>query len=381
MTGKQLLDIAAIFKASRGVVLKHIALRRYQFDVYGKTSFVVKAFNKQFNKSTINSSSALSTEPFKNKGHSARAKKNESHKPSTTIPKQDIIDGGEKDVGINLGHDQDYFYERPRTSTPAQVSPSSGLKIQQKDAERFPLPDGTVPPVGLDVDLSKVDRDTFSSVSQTEPRRDSLTSKTNEAVDTLEPASSHRPNILTPTVGKKLTTTDKVDGRRSSEERPSSILPGSRSPQTAKTRAITSSEATQNQITEPKQSVPEVQAIPEQGQPSEEMYSELFHSPRVARLLKTKPEQGRPLKSLDLQGVQDAPVEQSKASQEMDQDSFTIRPTAEYDVKITEGVLMGKNGEVSDHTKIEDVQKLVEDPAKDSPKASSVTSQVGTATC
>lgn len=374
MTGKQLLDIAAIFKASRGVVLKHIALRRYQFDVYGKTSFVVKAFNKQFNKPTINSSSAFSTEPLKNKGHSAQAKNNESHEPSTTTPKQDVIDGGEKDVGVSLGHDQDYFYERPRTSTPAQVSPYNGLRIQQKDAERFPLPDGTVPPVGSDVDLSKVDRDTFSSVSQTEPRRDSLASKINEAVDTLEPASSYRPNILTPTVRKKLTTTEKVDGRRTSEERPSSTVPGSRSPRTAKTQAVTSSEATQ-------QNVPEVQAIPEQGQPSEEMYSELFHSPRVARLLKTKPEQGRPLKSLDLQGVQDAPVEQSKASQEMDQDSFTVRPTAEYDVKITEGVLMDKNEEVSDHTKIEDVQKLVEDPVKDSPKASSFTSQVGTAIC
>lgn len=53
MTGRRLLDVAAIVKASRGVAAKHVALRQHQLDVYSKTSSLAKAIKSQTDRVTL----------------------------------------------------------------------------------------------------------------------------------------------------------------------------------------------------------------------------------------------------------------------------------------------------------------------------------------
>jgi aarF domain-containing kinase len=52
MAGKRLLDLAALFNASRGVAEKHLALRSRQWDVYNRTSTVARAVRSQTDRVT-----------------------------------------------------------------------------------------------------------------------------------------------------------------------------------------------------------------------------------------------------------------------------------------------------------------------------------------
>lgn len=52
MAGKRLVDLAALFNASRGVAEKHIALRARQLDVYNRTSTLAKAVRHQTDRVT-----------------------------------------------------------------------------------------------------------------------------------------------------------------------------------------------------------------------------------------------------------------------------------------------------------------------------------------
>ncbi|KAH8803270.1 ABC1 family-domain-containing protein [Xylogone sp. PMI_703] len=52
MAGKRLVDLAALFNASRGVAKKHVALRARQIDVYNQTSTLAKAVKYQTDRVT-----------------------------------------------------------------------------------------------------------------------------------------------------------------------------------------------------------------------------------------------------------------------------------------------------------------------------------------
>jgi hypothetical protein len=52
MAGKRLLDIAALFNASRGVVKKHVAFRSRQIDAYNRTSTLARAVRNQTDRVT-----------------------------------------------------------------------------------------------------------------------------------------------------------------------------------------------------------------------------------------------------------------------------------------------------------------------------------------
>ena len=371
MSGRQLLDIAAIFKASRGVVSKHAALRRRQLDVYRKTSSLMKAINKQTNKPTTASSSglALFTEEVNDTGSSTPAKQNDRSRLSTNVSTQEHINTPQKSVETKPGVETDTSYERSGQSNIAPARHESWLKVQQKEAAKCPLPDGSIPPVGSSAGLSKGDQDTLSSVSPKEPEKKPLASQLDGNQNTVQPISSIHQNIQT----------KKVERREDSTKRSSaSFVP--RSLATLRTESFSLNGAKYEESTSTEQSVPEVQAIPEQGQPSEEMYSEIFHSPRVARLLKIRPERDTSPKSLDLQGVQSTPEEQSEVSNQRDQVSFNIRPILETKLETEEGASATKNTDPLDRSKSEDTHQVVETLANNSPSASSFASQVNFAT-
>lgn len=62
MSGRRLLDVAALFNASRGVAQKHIALRSKQLDLWSKSSSVAKAIKSQTDRvtQTVRAASFLS---------------------------------------------------------------------------------------------------------------------------------------------------------------------------------------------------------------------------------------------------------------------------------------------------------------------------------
>jgi aarF domain-containing kinase len=57
------------------------------------------------------------------------------------------------------GIEQDHFYEKREGNTTAEPY-QTGIGGKEK-AERFPLPDGTIPPAESDIGTSKRDKDVY----------------------------------------------------------------------------------------------------------------------------------------------------------------------------------------------------------------------------
>lgn len=378
MTGRQLLDIAAIFKATRGVMQKHFAIQRHQLNLYGKTSSWVKAANKKVNKISHprKDASAFSTERARDIENYLQTNRDKSTRSGTTVPTQPSISGKKISLKFRSGLEQDHHYERSENNTAAQAPTDSSLNVQQKEANRYPLPDGSIPPIGSDSGQFKTAQESFSSVSRAEPQKDPLESRGHGKVGFLQPASSSEPNLLTSKGYNKSVTSR--NGEVSSAQSSSASLEVE-FPAPLGKQDFSDGKSDLRQKKKSEQHVPEVQAIPEQGQPSEDMYSELFHSPRVARLLKATPKNDGRVESLDLQGVKDTPIEQSKLSQERDQASFNIRPTEQTDSKTTGDVAITKGRLLPKRVEDEDIGKIAEDLQHNAPAASPSVSQVSVA--
>lgn len=267
--GNRLLDVIAMLKASRSIAMKHLALRRHYFDTYGKTSSLAKTTIAQADKVTqkIKAASAL-TERFNGPRYSTKSGKHHEQGPTKKIPSPSSIDGGDISVRNKSGIEQDHFYNKSKKNTTAQPLSNSNIEIQQEKSKNFPLPDGSINPIEHLIGSSSTYQDTFS------------------ASNTFTATSSSTP------VGSE---TDK--------------------------------EGAEKQNVDIKQSIPDTQAIPEQDEPTDEMYTDIFHSPRVAKLLKKDPKQPSHVQGLDLRGVQATPIEEDKLLQKRDQESFNTRLT------------------------------------------------------
>jgi len=123
------------------------------------------------------------------------------------------------------------------------------------------------------------------------------------------------------------------------------------------------------------QAIPESQAVPVQEQLSDEAYSEIFHSPKVAKLLRGQAKKGSPSKGLELPGVKDIPVKHMKASESSDQVSSSMRipaqawPETYESPPSAELAASSGNGE-------KDVHDLAADIVKDAETMSATTSEV-----
>ncbi|KAL6249653.1 hypothetical protein RBB50_003508 [Rhinocladiella similis] len=117
MSGKRIIDAIALLNASRNVAVKHFDIRFSQAKLYGQTSSVVKALRNRALPALATSVSRFA-----------------SSQPPSRPPKE----------GLN----QDHFYERSEQNSPAQTAANGDLDVQQAQAKRSPLPDGTIPPDG-----------------------------------------------------------------------------------------------------------------------------------------------------------------------------------------------------------------------------------------
>ena len=350
MTGRRLLDVVALFKASRGVAAKHVALRQHQLDVYSKTSSLAKAIKSQTDRVTLTVKAASNlakrfdqTQPE----YSTPASQPKRSPQDASISRQDGASGIEKGSGKEAGLSQDHFYERPVEIDPTEPPQDSSLGIKQEKAKRYPLPDGSVLPADP-AEVTKQDKETYSEFSQTEPVKAPLVDGRDETEEGVKPTSSGRTSI------------PNRDTQRGDEH-----VNDTRIDQDVSCSSSSKSEG---------QPIPQAQAVPEQEGLSEEAYTELFHSPRIARMLGGQPKSGKPTKGLEMPGAQETPVEQTKPPHEKDQVSSSNRTLSQQSHRSPPTKTITSNA--SQAKSDEDVHNLATDMAKDAEAMSADSSQM-----
>ena len=139
MSGRRLLDIAAIYRASRDVAAKHGALRKGQLDVYSRLSSLPRAVRSQTSRltETFKAASALSQRLSETNAHvpaeassptySGQAKTDAAPPADTTpIPQQSVTGISGESTGSNdLG-------------TPDGLASNRGRKLQQQAEAQIP---------------------------------------------------------------------------------------------------------------------------------------------------------------------------------------------------------------------------------------------------
>ena len=327
MAGKRFLDVVALFNASRGVAQKHVALRSRQLEVWSQTSSVAKAVKSQTDRvtETAKAASLLASRLNENApSWTAEASQSVEGKP---IRKRETTEAEGTRSALKEGLKQDHIYERSESNTSPDPVPTEDLEVRQRKADRYPLPDGTIPPANLSVNVPKRDQD-ITSERTSSPPKDGLKEGLSEK-DVLRPVStgisaipkpSHDAKFLSSDQAKKLQwqfeqqlpsqPADAEEGHSKNKlaqgrdedifYAPSkhaspvlSSLPRVKIPkQTQNTQSndehlqhdgINSdsySAASAGDI-----SIPAAQAVPEQEEVPEGVNTDLFYSPRVAKML------------------------------------------------------------------------------------------------
>lgn len=415
MTGRQILDAIYILKASRSVLAKHVGLRRRQLDIYGKTSSLVKAVNAQTSRFPFIAravsnladrvKSSGGSDPSSPTGPQFTAQDN----PQSTSSEH--IDG--KDISFSetkTDREQIHFDTHPGADPAAEHLPGeeSGTRIDH--AKRFPVSGSSVSSAKDEKPLPSRGRDTFSDRSLTESQKNPLVDAAEKTDETLQPSSTNRTSIPTPwTHGSSMNSESARKLQRLAEKQVPSISAEPHPPtETQTTSSNDKSEDldmdrqqdvfftrpvhtgsvlsslprfklpkittnTQDEIehlseTDINQdvfysakpagsSVPDnQQALPDQEEPSEAIYSELFHSPRAARLLKREDqkEESRNLR-----------VEKIELPHKVDEEYVSSVPSSS-----------AKTADLLEEKKAEDTRQLAADIVNDTTSTPSKATEV-----
>lgn len=388
MAGRRLLDAAAIFKGSRGVVSKYITLRGHQLDTFSKTSSVAKVIKYQTERITLTlrAASALN-ERFNSPSPQYSAQAYGSGSPSSEAPsagKDGVGEENSKSRPKN-GLEQDHFYTRSDETTTAQLVPEENLGVKQETAKRNPLPDGSIPPEDSDSNKSEQDRSTFSDFQHAALAKESVVTLQTGAElipkscgnSTIpKPTSPTKP--LVPEKARKLQRLAESQSPSQSAEPPASgdsspnnetaalgveqgkdvfntassnsgpvlsLLPHVKAPEVTEnmqgTNKHLADEPTNPDVyytsgyNRPDIVLPQAQAVPEQDSPPEDAFSEIFQSPRVARLLSGKQRQAGIPEGLYLQGPQQIVANQSKSPNDSDQETYSTRQAPAPNISTT----------------------------------------------
>ncbi|EKD13534.1 putative ubiquinone biosynthesis protein coq-8 [Drepanopeziza brunnea f. sp. 'multigermtubi' MB_m1] len=195
MAGKRLLDIAALFSASRGVAQKHVALRSRQLDVYNRTSTLARAARSQTDRvtETVKAASFLASRLNEDAPEWA------SQSPDSTSSKgeQAALPGKQTTTvsprtGTRSDTEQDNVHEKYAANSAVDAAPEGQLEIKQKSASRYPLPDGTIPQEDTALSKPAIDHDTLPTRPVDELGKEPLH---NEGIT---PVSSDGSSILMP---------------------------------------------------------------------------------------------------------------------------------------------------------------------------------------
>lgn len=419
MSGRRLLDVAALFNASRGVAQKHIALRSRQLDVYSRTSSLAKAVKSQTDRVTETAKAASFLASRLNESAPAwtddveqSPRPQASSNKDAPIPSSKSTEDASSSRKVKEGIEQDHFYEKSGENTTSDAVPKNDLEIQQEKADRYPLPDGTIPPKDSKINSPQIDRDIVSETPPEPP-------KAPVERDGFKPASWGASTIPIPQPKSKDLGSEEARRlqRQSEQQIPSqsakastssdsdklleghdqdvyyspstdappvlSSLPRVKIPRQTEDTQGGDEHVTDGQINSdsyysskgchPSAQIPAVEAIPEQETPGD-ANMEIFYSPRVAKLLGGKTHGGRKAQDLELKGAARTPVEQSPLTVGKDQDTFNVRSSSRpHPLDPNAGkraVASAPVGESSSNVD-EEVQKLADDISKATDSAQS----------
>lgn len=172
MAGKRLLDAAKLFNAGRSVAGKHFAIRREQWEVYSKTSSLAKAVKSQTDRVTVTAGAAY--ELTKRFSETSSTWQQQSSSAAQGAARQDAPPP-ETETGRRLKEReraeaaQEEHYSRPRPAATSEPQARNDLDVEQKKAERFAQPDGSIPPTGTTLDSERGDQESFDHRPEPEP--------------------------------------------------------------------------------------------------------------------------------------------------------------------------------------------------------------------
>ena len=350
MAGRRLLDAAAFFKAVRGAAAHGQNLRNQRLERYSKTSSLARAIKDQTDRVTLTFKAAaalsgrLNTPPtYSTQAGSSREEAKDSSIPAKGPLNQATSQGSQKP---SSEHDQ-FYHQSPKEIT-AQPTPETDLPVHQEQAAEVPLPDGTIPPKGTNL---------------TGDRNDDVSSQTSNATPPKRPLEGTGERSLEPQMSA-----------RSSIPRPAdSITSDTIESQPTSKRIATA----QGSYSSGNEAVPKVQAVPEQEPITEDMYSEIFQSPRIAKLLRNDPKKKNG-SGVGLSGAQRQQPEPIKDSKIQDQDTYNSAITQDPPSEQQDHGLRDMNSKLSEK---EDFAALGKDLAESTPATTTAKSTVGTLAC
>ena len=388
MSGKRLLDAVALFKASRAVASNHIRLRSQELDTYSKTSSLAKLLRDRAHQVTSTLEAASPTARHYERSSvqfSTDTGVSEKSSANGPVPNREDGYGLQGSTTKKDGLDQDHFYERSVDNASIQPAPDKDLKLKQEAAQANPLPDGTVPPAGASLPGSNGGGEVFSGVQQHVPVKEPVSDSEKPG---LNPQVSGRSSIPTPSrTATPLSADHARDLQRQSErqipsrpaEPPSKdspdvdvasaegeelrvdqekdvyyTPPSQTSPVLSSLPRVKVPKKTENaqegdehvpdqginqdvyyaaSSTSRSHKLPETQAVPQQDSLPEDMYGEIFHSPRVARILSKGTRRNGETEDLHPQGPELASLKQSKAAKDTDEEAHSERaPNKDSDI-------------------------------------------------
>lgn len=421
MSGRWLLDAAALWGASRRVLWKHVALRNNQFRDYQETSSLARAIKNQTDRvtRTIRAASTLAEHSDEQSQKYSAAPKTRDTKDKTAIPSEKSVDrGGREAKPLQEVLEQDHFYIRSKANTTDQPVASSSIDVQQEQAKGISLPDGTITTADVSQAQSNSRNDVFSKPSRSAPAKEPLLADGEHPV--LRPKASERSSIPDPagstnglpaSEGRRLQrqaeaqipsqvaeppsspslnadriTSDEpevfVDRNRDVYYTPTSnsspvlsSFPHVEIPKNAKDTQAGNEHVPDTGINQDvyysskpdgeAQLGPQVQAEPEQDPVSDQMLSEIFHSPKVAKLLTGKQGGLDNSMALHLLGPDSALRKETNASDEGDNDSLNSRSGSEGRTRVDSESKVTPGSSTEVNIRNVDVHELASDIAKD----------------
>jgi len=187
MAGRRLIDAAKLFNASKSVAKQHINLRSHQFDVYSKTSTLAKAVKDQTDRITLTAEAAIAL--------SKRFNEAPPTYPTHPAPTENVgrQNGNTRRSGGIEGQNDSPRKDGSKVEEDGLKVPveEEELPIKQEEAQRNPLPDGTIPPVGATFEEQKKEYETYTKRPSQEPPKEPLVER--QGSEALEKGEGMRP--------------------------------------------------------------------------------------------------------------------------------------------------------------------------------------------
>ena len=376
MSGRRILDAVAILKAARTVASNHTRLRRQEFDAFKNTSSLINAFREGVHQAGTDIRNAtVVARP--NGGSEARnpietttSERDIKETPTTTAKNEDL--------------EQEHLYGISKDETAVAPIPSKELQLKGERDKRKPLPDGTIPSTRHPTIISDAEADMSPDVRRNVPFKKHIAETVNiasgpnglgrstspgpieyatrssfysvqgsqhqsvqQATSRLPEPSPDDPLVLEAASGEDELCVDQekdVYHKPHSQASPVySSLPRVKVPRNTENSQdddkYTHGKGINQDVyyTTPQDTtcdaLPETQSIPQQETIPEELYSEIFHSPRVAKLLTRENRRDRSREDLHIQGPERSHPQQRKAAKVTDQESQYERIPGNISVK------------------------------------------------